>query len=1087
MAAPPILLVADDLAVIAAVKRVLGREGYECILATSAADAVIGWGHALPGLVLLQPSVESDRGAVVLEELQQHPDAKLLRVVLLGETVPGFPWPVEPLPLDPEHFATTLDENVRTTTASGAWSVLESTSQANLPRVPASTEPEAWRATSPHEPDPVAAASEEVPEPEAVAEPTLVGLAPRATPVTEALEEKLFGDLAADVEASAMQSVESSLQRSEDAELQRLEDDVRAEAQRRRASRQTGAAVRPAPPSPPGPTTELMSEDPTSGETSFEDVGETPPTPPSEAGEVLSRAEQMLLETRARSQARRQVEDSEVRQIQLGAEAALRRAAEAEERARADQAELVTAKEEVRRLTGVLENEQELARVRHENTVEELASKAAVERQSLEGAIRQLQHQLDAETGLRLESERTVAGLEKRLEAMQVEASSTREERDARVSELTARLEQANEALRLEQERHGARTAELQQAQDALRVEQEERREEHARREAVEAALASSRDDAEAAMALASEVEVERQQLAEARSQLELATQHLTEAKEARDVAQDEMLALEESREQLSAQLADAAGQLERARADVTSSSELLEETARERDQLRAQLAGLETARALAEKLGTELTAQTATLERERARWEAELATTKAEASAAEATMDQAHAAERADWEAQRRGMQGQLEELAATLTERENTLQALTSEFEAAKARVDALTHVSTSERTKTEELRAALDAQRSQAEKLEAAAQLAAEKVKELEAREVMPLTLPNQRPMGVARHGSVTLEGLARVVCQLVLGNAEARLELGASGGTRTVWFKRGQIVAAESSFDVETLVSRARRDGLIDGKQEGELRMLRGATPRVQLDALKARGFIRDVESVPLVQRYTEQVALDAFTEEDTLYRILEEAPGPDVLLATVPRPTLPMLAESLRRALSVDLMLEQLGGGEAVPHATDSELDVRALGFSERERKMLTWVDGEATVEDLSLASGLKPDLAFRALLVAKLLGLVEVKPGQKKAEPGSGQLDVNRLEAKFDEVQDADYFTILGLSRAAGSDDVRRAFQRLSQEFDPLRFSGHSDPALQQRAQMVANLLEEAARALEDDRRRVEYARHLLD
>jgi hypothetical protein len=317
--------------------------------------------------------------------------------------------------------------------------------------------------------------------------------------------------------------------------------------------------------------------------------------------------------------------------------------------------------------------------------------------------------------------------------------------------------------------------------------------------------------------------------------------------------------------------------------------------------------------------------------------------------------------------------------------------------------------------------------------------------------------------------------------------VLGNAEARLELGASGGTRTVWFKRGQIVAAESSFDVETLVSRARRDGLIDGKQEGELRMLRGATPRVQLDALKARGFIRDVESVPLVQRYTEQVALDAFTEEDTLYRILEEAPGPDVLLATVPRPTLPMLAESLRRALSVDLMLEQLGGGEAVPHATDSELDVRALGFSERERKMLTWVDGEATVEDLSLASGLKPDLAFRALLVAKLLGLVEVKPGQKKAEPGSGQLDVNRLEAKFDEVQDADYFTILGLSRAAGSDDVRRAFQRLSQEFDPLRFSGHSDPALQQRAQMVANLLEEAARALEDDRRRVEYARHLLD
>ena len=294
--------------------------------------------------------------------------------------------------------------------------------------------------------------------------------------------------------------------------------------------------------------------------------------------------------------------------------------------------------------------------------------------------------------------------------------------------------------------------------------------------------------------------------------------------------------------------------------------------------------------------------------------------------------------------------------------------------------------------------------------------------------------------------------SLEGLARVVSQLVLGNAEVRLELGTTGGTRMLWFKRGQIIAAESSLDHEGLIARARRDGLIDARQDTELRMLKGATPREQLEALKARGFIRDIESVPLVQRYTEQVALDAFTEEKTLYRVVEEAPRPEVLLATVPRPTLPMLAESLRRAVAPDVMLERLGGGEAVPVATDSELDLRALGFSERERKMLTWVDGEATIEDLSLASGLKPDLAFRALLVAQLLGIIEVRPGVKRTEPNSGQLDLQRLEAKFDEVQDADYFTILGLSRAAGTEDVRRAFQRLAQEFDPLRFSGHPDP-----------------------------------
>ena len=175
MAAPPILLVADDLSVIASVKRVLAREGYECVLATSAADAVIAFGHLLPGLIVLQPSVESDRGGVVLEELQLHPDAQLLRVVLLGEAVPGFDWPVVPLPLDPEGFATVLEKNIRTTDAAGSWSVLETAPAAGAPPVVETPhEVDDWRATSPHEVDREAAESgEDMPEAQAIVpEPT---------------------------------------------------------------------------------------------------------------------------------------------------------------------------------------------------------------------------------------------------------------------------------------------------------------------------------------------------------------------------------------------------------------------------------------------------------------------------------------------------------------------------------------------------------------------------------------------------------------------------------------------------------------------------------------------------------------------------------------------------------------------------------------------------------------------------------------------------------------------------------------------------------------------------------------------------
>src|SRR5688572_17169262 len=128
MAAPPVLLVADDLSLIAAVKRVLAREGYECVLATNAADAVIAFGHALPGLVLVQPTVEGDRGAVVLEELQSHPDAQLLRGVLLGDSAPGSNWPIEPVPIDPDHLSKTIAANIRAGEAQ--WAVREAAAAA---------------------------------------------------------------------------------------------------------------------------------------------------------------------------------------------------------------------------------------------------------------------------------------------------------------------------------------------------------------------------------------------------------------------------------------------------------------------------------------------------------------------------------------------------------------------------------------------------------------------------------------------------------------------------------------------------------------------------------------------------------------------------------------------------------------------------------------------------------------------------------------------------------------------------------------------------------------------------------------------
>jgi DnaJ-class molecular chaperone len=90
-------------------------------------------------------------------------------------------------------------------------------------------------------------------------------------------------------------------------------------------------------------------------------------------------------------------------------------------------------------------------------------------------------------------------------------------------------------------------------------------------------------------------------------------------------------------------------------------------------------------------------------------------------------------------------------------------------------------------------------------------------------------------------------------------------------------------------------------------------------------------------------------------------------------------------------------------------------------------------------------------------------------------------------VELERLEKKWAATEEADYFSVLGLPRTAGTEEVQRAHARLAAEFDPLRYAGHPDPEVPARATRLLTLLDEAAQALGDERLRQAYVRSLVD
>ncbi len=332
-----------------------------------------------------------------------------------------------------------------------------------------------------------------------------------------------------------------------------------------------------------------------------------------------------------------------------------------------------------------------------------------------------------------------------------------------------------------------------------------------------------------------------------------------------------------------------------------------------------------------------------------------------------------------------------------------------------------------------------------------------------------------------------GRVTQEQLAQMIADLCTSRSSCRLELKTSEAQRILWLREGTLHSASSSASQESLLSRARADGLIDRQQEAELRSIRGASSADLLGALRTRGYLREVEVVPLVQRWTEQIAIEALGEAESSLRVSELQVPKDALQAASPVPLLQLLPRALYGGLDESSLLESLGGLHAVASPRAHAVEIDSLGLSSKQVALLGAVDGTSRIGEMLLASGLPQNLGLQALHLGKLLGLLEVRVPAEAPPPAAPDLDLRRLRAKFEEVQEGDYFCVLGLPRSAGADDVRRAFQALSAEFNPLKFVGHPDASVHRQAQHVHDILAEAARALQDDRLRAGYSRGLVD
>jgi hypothetical protein len=257
-----------------------------------------------------------------------------------------------------------------------------------------------------------------------------------------------------------------------------------------------------------------------------------------------------------------------------------------------------------------------------------------------------------------------------------------------------------------------------------------------------------------------------------------------------------------------------------------------------------------------------------------------------------------------------------------------------------------------------------------------------------------------------------------------------------------------------------------------------------------------------GFLKGRELLPAVRRHIEDIIYSVFAWDSGEYLLAggDGAVGEKIRLSRHPAG---LLLEGIRRKYPLEWLERKLGSRSAVVATGDKKQlgqMLAAVDLSRAERAAIDSLDGERDLGEVAEQSGMGLLVVYQLAFGLTLLGLAEViRRGEDEAIDLEGvrppslvgetdlAIDRQRVLAKYALVNEADYFTLLGVRRTASSFEIRRAYESARRDYASDSFPSEVRDELQAEIAEINQLIEEAYQVLRSDELRSSYREHLRD
>lgn len=331
------------------------------------------------------------------------------------------------------------------------------------------------------------------------------------------------------------------------------------------------------------------------------------------------------------------------------------------------------------------------------------------------------------------------------------------------------------------------------------------------------------------------------------------------------------------------------------------------------------------------------------------------------------------------------------------------------------------------------------------------------------------------------------------LADILIGMQRSNATGVLRISEKSGSRKIFLKDGDIIFSSSD---------AQKDRL--GEYLFRIRAITMEQYRNYIDALrkshKKEGallvdlkYIKPQDIPQIVKQMSEDIILDLFALEDGNYEFAE-GPLPDGEVIPLKLSAANLIFNGIKRIQNPKRVLNMMRiNMETVLAFSSDPLDLfQNIEIDPLDKKILSLVNGSNAVKDVITLTGTSANRVLSILYALLSTRIIDVKDDEIAPEfsaddvfSGQGVKVEKEFLKKLNDVytsyQSLGYYGILGVSKFASTEEIRKKYYEVAKEFHPDKHFLVKSNEVKEKLNAIFSYATSAYSALTDPNKRVEY------